>query len=140
MADIHPMKTAAETALAEALGRARGGHPRDGEILDRWGAEVESLREKGRPPRPGEERKKNHQRARVGGGRTVWAGVGAYRLTPTALVERILTAREAGASGVVLFSHESLDVEALARLRAEAFGGDAAAGGGIKGSAARSPR
>jgi uncharacterized lipoprotein YddW (UPF0748 family) len=81
-------------------------------------------------------------RARVGVGRTMWAGVGAYRLTPPAVVERIVTAREAGASGVVLFSHESLDLEALARLRAEAFGGGAAAatGGGIKGSTARAPR
>ena len=81
-----------------------------------------------------------HARARVGVGRTMWAGVGAYRLTPAAVVERIVTAREAGASGVVLFSHESLDLEALARLRAEAFGGDAATGGGIKGSTAHAPR
>jgi hypothetical protein len=70
-------------------------------------------------------------RARVGPGRTVWAGVGAYRLSAPAVVDRILIAREAGASGVVLFSHESLDPEALARLRTDAFV-PAAAGGAWK--------
>jgi uncharacterized lipoprotein YddW (UPF0748 family) len=78
-------------------------------------------------------------RARVGVGKTVWAGVGAYRLGPTAVVDRIRTAREAGAAGVVLFSHESLDLEALARLRTDAFV-PAAAGGSGEGSAGRAPR
>jgi uncharacterized lipoprotein YddW (UPF0748 family) len=81
-------------------------------------------------------------RARVGPGKTVWAGVGAYRLEPAAVVERILTAREEGASGVVLFSHESLDLEALARLRAEAFAGagGAAALDPPRGPSGRAPR
>jgi uncharacterized lipoprotein YddW (UPF0748 family) len=78
-------------------------------------------------------------RARVGAGKRVWAGVGAYRLPPAAVVDRILAAREAGASGVVLFSHESLDLEALARLRTDAFV-PAAAGGAGEGSAGRAPR
>jgi uncharacterized lipoprotein YddW (UPF0748 family) len=60
-------------------------------------------------------------RARAGQLGTVWAGVGAYRLTPAAVVERVRAAREAGAEGVVVFSHESLDDEGWARLRAEAF-------------------
>jgi uncharacterized lipoprotein YddW (UPF0748 family) len=77
-------------------------------------------------------------RARAGA-RAVWAGVGAYRLTPPAVVERVLAAREAGAAGVVVFSHESLDLEGRARLRAEAFG-PAAAAGGTGGAAARAPR
>jgi len=79
-------------------------------------------------------------RARVGPGKTVWAGVGAYRLPSATVVERIVTAREAGASGVVLFSHESLDLEALARLRAEAFVGATAAAGAPTGPTGRAPR
>jgi len=60
-------------------------------------------------------------RARAAGGALVWAGVGAYRLTATAVVDRVRAAREAGAEGGVLFSHESLDDQGWARLRAEAF-------------------
>jgi uncharacterized lipoprotein YddW (UPF0748 family) len=41
-------------------------------------------------------------------GRAVWAGIGAYRLTPTRTIENIATARRLGASGVVLFSYDSL--------------------------------
>jgi uncharacterized lipoprotein YddW (UPF0748 family) len=55
------------------------------------------------------------------GTRDLWAGVGAYRLSIEAIVENIRSARALGASGVVLFSHESLDAAALARLRKEAF-------------------
>ena len=54
-------------------------------------------------------------------GQGVWAGVGAYRLTIDDVIEKILTARRAGASGVVLFSHESLGPAALQRLALEAF-------------------
>jgi uncharacterized lipoprotein YddW (UPF0748 family) len=54
-------------------------------------------------------------------GQGVWAGVGAYRLTIDSVVEKILTARRAGASGVVLFSHESLPAASLRRLALEAF-------------------
>ena len=52
----------------------------------------------------------------------VWAGVPAYRLTFDELVQRVAVARAAGASGVVFFSHESLQPGDLARLRREAFG------------------
>jgi uncharacterized lipoprotein YddW (UPF0748 family) len=38
----------------------------------------------------------------------VWAGIGAYRLTPARTVENIRTARRLGASGVILFSYDSL--------------------------------
>lgn len=38
----------------------------------------------------------------------IWAGIGAYRLTPEQTVARIATARRAGAEGVVLFSYDSL--------------------------------
>ena len=62
-----------------------------------------------------------YARGKVGKGREVWAGVGAYRLSLESIVENIRAARDIGASGVVLFSHESLDDAALARLRKEAF-------------------
>jgi uncharacterized lipoprotein YddW (UPF0748 family) len=44
----------------------------------------------------------------LAGGSPVWAGIGAYRLTPTRTVENIAAARRLGASGVVLFSYDSL--------------------------------
>jgi len=74
--------------------------------------------------------------ARAGRVGTVWAGVGAYRLTPTAVVERVRAAREAGAQGVVVFSHESLDQGGWAQLRAQAFPASAAAPAG---AGARTP-
>jgi uncharacterized lipoprotein YddW (UPF0748 family) len=62
-------------------------------------------------------------RARVGGQAGLWAGVGAYRLGLDGILEKIRAAREAGASGVILFSHESLSGEDLDRLRQDAFPG-----------------
>lgn len=41
-------------------------------------------------------------------GRQVWAGIGAYRLTPAQTVANIATARRLGAEGFVLFSYDSL--------------------------------
>ena len=38
----------------------------------------------------------------------VWAGIGAYRLSPAQTVDNIVTARRLGASGIVLFSYDSL--------------------------------
>ena len=47
--------------------------------------------------------------ARAGAnGHTLWAGIGAYRLTPAQTVDNIRTARRLGASGVILFSYNSL--------------------------------
>ena len=60
-------------------------------------------------------------RERLGPGAQVWAGVGAYRLDLDGVVEKIQAAREAGASGVVLFSHESLPPADFERLRAAVF-------------------
>jgi uncharacterized lipoprotein YddW (UPF0748 family) len=60
-------------------------------------------------------------RARVPAGRALWAGIGAYRLTLAGIVERIQLARESGASGVVLFSHESLTGPDWKKLQQEAF-------------------
>lgn len=42
------------------------------------------------------------------GTRPVWAGIGAYRLSPAQTVENIRTARKLGASGIVLFSYDSM--------------------------------
>jgi uncharacterized lipoprotein YddW (UPF0748 family) len=58
---------------------------------------------------------------RTGSRGAVWAGIGAYRLPVDGTVERINWAREAGASGVVVFSHESLGPRDLDRLREGAF-------------------
>lgn len=44
----------------------------------------------------------------VAGGGAIWAGIGAYRLSPTQTIENIRTARRLGAAGVVLFSYDSL--------------------------------
>ncbi len=41
-------------------------------------------------------------------GRPIWAGIGAYRLTPSQTVDNIQTARRIGAAGVILFSYDSL--------------------------------
>lgn len=56
----------------------------------------------------------------------LWAGVGAYRLSLDATIERIAAARASGASGVLLFSHESLQGADLRRLREQGFGPAAA--------------
>jgi uncharacterized lipoprotein YddW (UPF0748 family) len=44
----------------------------------------------------------------VAGARQVWAGIGAYRLSPAQTVDNIATARRLGAGGVILFSYDSL--------------------------------
>ena len=42
------------------------------------------------------------------GGKGIWAGIGAYRLTAEQTVENIHTARRLGAAGIVIFSYDSL--------------------------------
>jgi uncharacterized lipoprotein YddW (UPF0748 family) len=42
------------------------------------------------------------------GSRAVWAGIGAYRLSPAQTVEDIQAARRLGAAGFVLFSYDSV--------------------------------
>jgi uncharacterized lipoprotein YddW (UPF0748 family) len=44
----------------------------------------------------------------LAGPRPVWAGIGAYRLSPSETVENIRTARRLGAQGVILFSYDNL--------------------------------
>lgn len=60
--------------------------------------------------------------ARTQGRGPVWAGIGAYRLTVPGMIAHVREAREAGAGGVVLFSHEWLLPADAAELRAGAFG------------------
>jgi uncharacterized lipoprotein YddW (UPF0748 family) len=45
---------------------------------------------------------------RVAGARPLWAGIGSYRLSSSQTIENIRIARRLGASGVVLFSYDSL--------------------------------
>lgn len=42
------------------------------------------------------------------GSRRLWAGIGAYRLSPERTIENIHTARRLGADGIILFSYDSL--------------------------------
>jgi uncharacterized lipoprotein YddW (UPF0748 family) len=42
------------------------------------------------------------------GPRQVWAGIGAYRLSPAQIIDNIATARRLGAGGIILFSYDSL--------------------------------
>jgi hypothetical protein len=49
-------------------------------------------------------------------------GVGAYRLAVDGIAAKLRLAREAGADGFVLFSHESLARSDRARLRAALLG------------------
>lgn len=44
----------------------------------------------------------------IAGGQAVWAGIGAYRLTPAQTIENIQAARRLGTGGFVLFSYDSL--------------------------------
>jgi uncharacterized lipoprotein YddW (UPF0748 family) len=44
----------------------------------------------------------------IAGGRAIWAGIGAYRLSPAQTIENIQTARRLGAAGVILFSYDSM--------------------------------
>ena len=63
----------------------------------------------------------------LAGNRPVWAGVGAYRLSPTATLQHIDAARRTGAAGVILFSYEALvtppnSATSLTALGRAAFG------------------
>jgi len=79
-------------------------------------------------------------RERTGPGQPLWAGIAAYRLDVAGIVEKVALARQAGAQGVVLFSHESLAPADLRPLRDGAFGRQlvvapgAATGGAAAGS------
>jgi uncharacterized lipoprotein YddW (UPF0748 family) len=44
----------------------------------------------------------------VAGRRAVWAGIGAYRLSPDQIASNVQAARRVGAEGIILFSYDSL--------------------------------
>ncbi|MGE5125395.1 MAG: glycoside hydrolase family 10 protein [Betaproteobacteria bacterium] len=78
-------------------------------------------------------------RERARPGQAVWAGIGAYRLDPASLVEKVELARQSGAGGVLVFSHESLDPEHLRLLREQAFSSRTAGGREAAGHLAGAP-
>jgi uncharacterized lipoprotein YddW (UPF0748 family) len=65
----------------------------------------------------------------------IWAGIGAYRLTPDQTVDRIAAARRLGARGVVLFSYDSLVEPAQPVTYLSDVGRAAFSGGPSSGSA-----
>ncbi|HEX7282586.1 MAG TPA: family 10 glycosylhydrolase, partial [Vicinamibacterales bacterium] len=61
------------------------------------------------------------------GSRPVWAGIGAYQLTPSQTLGHIAMARKLGAAGIILFSYEALiappnSSDAVSELGRAAFG------------------
>lgn len=44
----------------------------------------------------------------IAGPRPLWAGIGAYRLSPPQIVANVRTARRLGVGGIILFSYDSL--------------------------------
>jgi uncharacterized lipoprotein YddW (UPF0748 family) len=57
----------------------------------------------------------------LAGSRPVWAGIGAYQLSPNATIENIRAARQLGAEGVVLFSYDNLNASYVTTVAREAF-------------------
>jgi uncharacterized lipoprotein YddW (UPF0748 family) len=55
------------------------------------------------------------------GARPVWAGIGAYQLSPTATIDNIRSARQLGAEGVILFSYDNLDTAYVSAVSRGAF-------------------
>jgi uncharacterized lipoprotein YddW (UPF0748 family) len=61
------------------------------------------------------------------GSRPVWAGIGAYQLSPAQTLTNIAAARKLGADGIILFSYESLaappnGADSVSELGRAAFG------------------
>ena len=57
----------------------------------------------------------------LAGTRPVWAGIGAFQLSPSATVENIRVARQVGAEGIVLFSYDNLDGKYIDTVTKGAF-------------------
>ena len=61
------------------------------------------------------------------GSRPVWAGIGAYKLSPAQTLTHIAAANKLGVAGIILFSYESLaappnGAESVSELGRAAFG------------------
>jgi uncharacterized lipoprotein YddW (UPF0748 family) len=76
-------------------------------------------------------------RERLGPRARLWAGIGAYRLQQASVVEKVLAARAAGASGIVLFSSDALATADLDRLRDEVFAPATPTGGSAPSAGSR---
>jgi uncharacterized lipoprotein YddW (UPF0748 family) len=57
----------------------------------------------------------------VAGPQRVWAGIGAFRLSPAETTENIRAARQSGAEGIILFSYDNLNRSYLSTVAEEAF-------------------
>ena len=57
----------------------------------------------------------------LAGQRPVWAGIGAYQLSPSATVDNIRTARQLGAEGIILFSYDNLNSSYVETVANAAF-------------------
>jgi uncharacterized lipoprotein YddW (UPF0748 family) len=91
--------------------------PDRGEALERrlqdWGAWlgegiVDAVAPMAYTQEPGRFAKQIASARAAAGSRTLWAGIGAYHLSPEQTIENIHTARKLGADGVILFSYDSL--------------------------------
>ena len=61
------------------------------------------------------------------GSRPVWAGIGAYQLSPAQTLAHIAAANKLGVAGIILFSYESLtappnSADSVSELGRAAFG------------------
>ena len=61
------------------------------------------------------------------GSRPVWAGIGAYQLSPAQTLTHIAAANKLGVAGIILFSYESLaappnGADSVSELGRAAFG------------------
>jgi uncharacterized lipoprotein YddW (UPF0748 family) len=57
----------------------------------------------------------------LAGPRAVWAGIGAYQLSPSATIDNIRTARALGVEGIVLFSYDNLNTKYVETVANAAF-------------------
>jgi uncharacterized lipoprotein YddW (UPF0748 family) len=57
----------------------------------------------------------------LAGRRAVWAGIGAFQLSPAATIANIRTARELGTEGIILFSYDNLNSEYIETVANAAF-------------------
>ncbi len=58
---------------------------------------------------------------RLAGPRPVWAGIGAYQLSPSATIDNIRAARQLGAEGIILFSYDNLNSKYVETVANAAF-------------------
>jgi uncharacterized lipoprotein YddW (UPF0748 family) len=106
------IKTTRETALVTVATAPDLQEAREHRLQD-WGAWlqaglVDAVCPMAYTPEPGRFAEQISAARDIAGGRSVWAGIGAYRLPPAQTIENIQTARRLGAAGVVLFSYDSL--------------------------------